>query len=120
LWVGLVWRDADSVRDSCPEPVCPQPIVCNQCGTNKAISNACRWKLTILVVLALLGQTLHQKRRKKVKRDEGESGAGCWRLGLQLLRISTLMCKEVEKRTRTTWYESYGEEISERIMRRLE
>ena len=52
-----------------------------------SLSNACRWKLTILVVL---GKTRNQKRRKKVKREslgEGGNRAGCWLISDQMKKI---------------------------------
>ena len=49
-------------------------------------------------ILVVLGKTWHQKRRKKVKGEslgKGESGAGCWDLGLQT-KISDQMKKIIQ------------------------
>jgi len=59
--------------------------------------------------LVVLGKTRHQKRSKKVKREslgEGESGAGCWHLGLQTMTSDQM--KKIIPNTQKTPDEKVG------------
>lgn len=67
-----------------------------QCGTKKAISNACR-------DIGGAGEEMASETKKKVKREslgEGESGAGCWCLRLQTM-INDQMKKIIQNMQKT-------------------